>query len=108
MKYVVTILAMLTLFFGGILIGMEKEDVQQAELPASQQSEQLTASASIGIPESEAAMGEQINEKTAPISDEDADSSIIEQLASGLGSVFTGICSVIITAIEQLSIALFG
>jgi hypothetical protein len=108
MKYVVMILAMLTLFFGGILIGMEKEDVQQAELPASQQSEQLTASASIGIPESEVTKGEQINEKTAPISDEDADSSIIQQLASGLGSVFTGICSVIITAIEQLSIALFG
>jgi hypothetical protein len=108
MKYIVTILTMLTLFFGGILIGIEKEDVQQAELPASQQSEQLTASASIGIPESELSNEAQINEKTAPISDEDTDSSIIQQLASGLGSVFTGICSVIITAIEQLSIALFG
>ncbi|QXE00481.1 hypothetical protein [Terribacillus sp. DMT04] len=108
MKYVVMILAMLTLFFGGILIGMEKEDVQQAELPVSKQNEQLTASASIGIPEDEGAKGEQINEKTPPISDEDADSSVIQQLASGLGSVFTGICSVIITAIEQLSIALFG
>jgi hypothetical protein len=108
MKYVVTILAMLTLFFGGILIGMEKKDIQQAELPASQQSEQLTASASIGAAESEVTIAEPINEKTAPISDEDADSSVIQQLASGLGSMFTGICSVIITAIEQLSTALFG
>ena len=105
MKYVVVVLTMLTLFFGGILIGMEKEDVQLAEQsPAVQQHEgQLTASSSF-----EGANSEPVLENTAPVSDEGADSSIVQQLASGLGSLFTGICSVIITAIEQLSIALFG
>ncbi|AIF66851.1 hypothetical protein GZ22_09510 [Terribacillus saccharophilus] len=105
MKYVVVVLTMLTLFFGGILIGMEKEDVQQAEQPPAvqQQEGQLTASSSF-----EGAKSKPVLKNTAPVSDEGADSSIVQQLASGLGSLFTGICSVIITAIEQLSIALFG
>lgn len=105
MKYVVVVLTMLTLFFGGILIGMEKEDVQQADKPSAvqQHERQLTASSSF-----DGANSEQVLENTAPVSDEGADSSIVQQLASGLESLFTGICSVIITAIEQLSIALFG
>ncbi|PAE17135.1 hypothetical protein CHH91_05530 [Virgibacillus sp. 7505] len=105
MKYVVIVLTMLTLFFGGILIGMEKEDVQQIEQPpaAELQEGKLTASASF-----EGTKEEPVYENTAPVSDEGADSSIVQQLASGLGSLFTGICSVIITAIEQLSNALFG
>ncbi|MFP7477841.1 hypothetical protein [Terribacillus saccharophilus] len=105
MKYVVVVLTMLTLFFGGILIGMEKEDVQQSEQPpaAEQQEGQLTASATF-----DSTKEVPVYENTAPVSDEGADSSIVQQLASGLGSLFTGICSVIITAIEQLSIALFG
>ncbi|MFS0561774.1 hypothetical protein AB1K91_13605 [Terribacillus sp. 179-K 1B1 HS] len=104
MKYVVIALTMLVLFFGGILIGMEKEDVQQNQLPAAEQQEaQLTASAAIDL-----ANEPTVIEQTAPVTDENADGSIVQQLASGLGSIFTGICSGIITAIEQLSNALFG
>lgn len=107
MKYLVAVLMMATLFFGGILVGMEKEDVQQAAQPGTlhpqQQDGRLTASAALGSTEEAPVM-----ERTAPVSDEGAGNSVIQQLAIGIGSVFTGICSIIITAIEQLSSALFG
>ncbi|MFP7169678.1 hypothetical protein [Terribacillus sp. 7520-G] len=111
MKYVVIVLTMLTLFFGGILIGMEKEDVQRADLPPAagqqpapeQQEGELTASSTFDGTGNAAVM-----EKTAPVTDEGADGSFVQRLASGLGSIFSGICSGFITAVEQLSNALFG